>query len=277
MASAIKKVLAKPVKSVVGALGYRLVEWPEGGLTPRDVGHGTVPEFFPVGRVGPWTVPDDLRALPFPWARTLVSVYDDNGHWPASIVPEGGQLLQALVRCIQPSVIVETGTCVGVSTIWMASALAAIGKGHLWTYDDYRAAPDDRLAASKLFINRRQGVEDRLMLAGCAERVTIRVGDSAKAVIEDHEILRKAGGVQLAFIDGDHTLRGAAADFLAIEPVLAVGGYVILHDVFSDICNHVGPRMLLNELPTLAKGRYTQCDIFTAQTNYGMTLLQRIG
>ena len=52
--------------------------------------------------------------------------------------------------------------------------------------------------------------------------------------------LRAAGGVQSAFLDGDHS-KGGLADLQAVEPVLQVGSFVVLHDTFPEVCSWHGP------------------------------------
>lgn len=274
----IRSLVKNTVQGVVSPLGYRVVKWPESSVA-TEAAAGGVAKHFPVGTPRPWHVPADLRGRSEVWCRTLVKTYDDHTSWPASIVPEGGMLLHALVRNIQPTRIIETGTCLGVSTVWMAAALAAMGNPHakVFTYDDYRDPPDERLAASKLFQNRLEGVRARFTEAGVADRIEIRVGDCTKLVERDRAEHLAGGGVQFAFIDADHSPHGATADFRAIEPVLAVGGYVLLHDVYPEIANHLGPRYVIENLGTIATGKYEVCDLYLAQTNYGMTLLRRVG
>ena len=252
----------------------RLVRWPRQLMSDDDSGDSG--RFFPVGEPHPWHVPQDLRDNPAPWAGVLTALYDDHASWPSSIVPEGGMFLHALVRNIQPRVIVETGTCLGASTIWMASALRMLGGAReLHSFDLYCEPPDERLAASPLFHNRRPGVERRLRDAGLSDLVHLHEGDSAQQIAAAREHLRAVGGVQLAFIDADHSPKGALADLHAVEPVLNVGGYVMLHDVFPEVCNHVGPRWVLDNLAHVSVASYEVCDIYTAQTNYGVTLLRR--
>lgn len=272
------------VQSALGSVGYRLIRWPKN--VPIDAMNGqSLPapgSFFPTGPVRPWTIPADLRALAetgVPWAAELVDLYQHNAAWPSSIAPEAGMLLQALVRNIQPTTIVETGTCVGASTIWMASGLQLLGPaGVIHTFDDFRPVSDQRLALSPLFQDRLKGVEDRFERARVADRIKIHVGDSKVQLLAARsELAKSGGGVQLAFIDGDHSAGGALADLQAVEPVLQVGGYVLFHDTFPTVSNHTGPRHVVDNLAQHAAGKYQLCDLYTAQTNYGLTLLRRIG
>ncbi len=270
----MRRTLLNTTQSVLSRFGVRLVRWPR---QLRSDGEAPDPtRFFPIGTPHPWNIPQDLRDNTAPWARALVDLYEEDASWPSSIVPEGGMLLHALVRNIQPRVIVETGTCLGASTIWMAGALRASGGAALHTFDLFRAPPEERLAASPLFQNRRRGVEERLAAAGLADLVHIHEGDSAAQIVAQRDHLRSLGGVQLAFIDGDHSPKGALADLQAVEPVLQIGGYVMLHDTFPEVCNHVGPRWLLDNIGGVSRARYQVCDLYTAQTNYGLAIMRRV-
>lgn len=272
--SGVRNRAVKLVQAGLGRFGMRLVRWPKKLHSDAEAARpGT---FFPVGDHRPWRIPDDLRQRPEAWARVLVSVYENKACWPSSIAPEAGLLLHALVLNIRPRLVVETGTCLGVSTIWMAGALRAIGGGELHTFDLYSKPPDERLGSSDLFQNRREGVEGRLAAAGVADLVRVHQGDSAAALLAAQDSFSAKGGVQLAFIDGDHSPKGALADFHAVEPVLPIGGYVVLHDLFPEVCNHLGPRWLIDNLSLVTKARYQVCELYTAQTNYGLGVLRRV-
>ena len=45
-------------------------------------------------------------------------------------------LFYSLIRREQPLNVVELGTGLGVSALWMAQAVKEVGKGHVWTIDD---------------------------------------------------------------------------------------------------------------------------------------------
>lgn len=208
--------------------------------------------------------------------RVLASIYADPWSFPTSIAPEGGLLLYALIRNIRPTRTIETGTALGVSTIWISAALEANGgDAKMRTYDLFVLPKDPARAAQELFKDPKVQVERRLADAGLSHRVVLREGDSAHNLVEDRQLHVDAGGVQFAFLDGDHSPRGVLRDFQELENVLQVGGYVLLHDVFPEVCNQVGPRWVIDEGLDQLSGTYALCDIYLAQTNYGMTLLQR--
>lgn len=185
-------------------------------------------------------------------------------------------LLYTLARNIQPRVVVETGTCLGVSTIWIAAALRANGRGRIHTVDNYSTHLDSERAAAVLYHRRPDSVVERIARAGLTQFVDVRVGDSVPELERLRREIPPDKGVHLAFIDADHSIKGALGDFLAAEPLLAVGGYVILHDIFPDVCNCDGPAAVCQRINEVGVGKYELCSLYTAQTNYGLAIARRI-
>jgi predicted O-methyltransferase YrrM len=278
----VRQQIIDLTQATLGQFGLRLVRT---GKQPADehkaaehAEHKVAEQswFFPVGDAKPWIIPQDLRDMSQPWARVLVDLYDNEASWPGSIVPEGGLLLQTLVRNIQPTVIVETGTFTGVSTIWLASGLQALGRGHVHTYDLFQMPPQEAPAAALFHGTVRGSVERRLANAGLGDLVTLHEGDSASNLVASHDQLRATGGVQFAFLDGDHSPEAALADLRAVEPVLPIGGFVVLHDTFPEVSSWSGPRWLVDNLASVSLATYQVCDLYLAQCNYGLTLLRRM-
>ncbi len=102
-------------------------------------------------------------------------------------------------------------------------------------------------------------------------------GDSRREIQRMRTEFLEAGGVQMAFLDGDHGIEGAQGDFAAVEPVLNTGGYVIFHDVFPEYCGWEGPREFVNNRGRRAIGVYQGCDLCLSPVNYGMSVLRRVG
>ncbi len=225
-----------------------------------------------------WTWPAYLDTHSQPWLAELRRIYASGLSFPASISPEGGLLLHALVRNIRPKVVAETGTWLGVSTIWMAAALADAGDGGLvHTFDLFAPIRKDQWRDEELTADRRGVVEASFARAGLADRIVVHQGYSSVQLRAAHEALREAGGVQLALLDADHEVAGASHDFWALEPVLAVGGYVIFHDVFPEYCGHEGPRHILDRINQIGVGVYERCDLCLSPVNYGLGVARRIG
>lgn len=275
------------LRRAIRASGFdvvRLTAMQPSGTVDASTAEGSKRTFFPKEtdrqRFKPWPVPEDLRQNPEPWAKLLARLYTRPASWPACVSPETGMFIHTLVRNIRPRVIVETGTCHGASTIWMAAALArsaAAGDaaGVIHTFDNFLPPHEAWRANMPLYRDRLEKVRGRFRACGFESMIQIHVGDSADGITAARPALNAAGGVQLAFIDGDHRPAGVRRDFEAVEPCLNVGGYILLHDVFPDQCNWTGPRWLADNIHSFAVGRYECCNIYTAPLNYGVTLLRR--
>jgi predicted O-methyltransferase YrrM len=261
-----------------------------------------------------WVWPPYLDSSSAPWLGVLRELYTQPAMFPASLSPEAGLMLFSLVRNLRPRLVVEVGTYLGVSTIWMAAGLEAAGvdppstrgasNRHKATASDsqmtghvHNQAPADDMLSPIIhcFDNfdpmppgpwRDAGVEqdrDRLVLealarAGLGHRAALHKGDSSTQITAARDSLRAAGGVDFALIDGDHSEDGALKDLWAIEPVLNTGGYLLLHDIYPEQCGgHAGPRHIIEQVRQVAQGVYECCELYTAPLNYGMALLRRIG
>ncbi|HEX3765663.1 MAG TPA: class I SAM-dependent methyltransferase [Kofleriaceae bacterium] len=111
----------------------------------------------------------------------------------------GGELLYTLARARDARTIVEFGTSFGLSTIYLAAALADAGGGRLITTE---------LSEAKAAAARRN-----LERAGLAQRVEIRVGDALDTLAD------LPGGVDLLYLDGAKSLYRRVLGL--VEPRLA--------------------------------------------------------
>lgn len=259
-------------KRMLSRLGYRLVRVAT-PPAPR-IDPPAALEHFPRGRLGTaWRFAEAEGA----WLGALRALYADPVSCPASISPEAGWLLHWLARNVQARTIIEVGTCLGASTLWLAGALAAGGDhGIIHSVDDFRAPRDPRLANHPEFEDRQRKVASRVERAGLAEFVRLHKGNSKVVIPRLHDELRRGGGVQLAFIDGDHSDEGVLGDLEVIEPALSVGGYVVLHDTFPEISGETGPRRLIDGLGEDRPGTYQSCDLCIAPVNFGLAVLRRV-
>ena len=121
---------------------------------------------------------------------------------------EVGNLLYALVRTSRPETVVEFGTSFGVSTIYLAAAVADNGAGHVVTTE---------LSSKKV-----QAARSNLQQAGLARIVSILAGDARET------LPGVAGPVGLVLLDGWKDLFLPVIRLL--EPKLALGALVIAND-----------------------------------------------
>lgn len=226
-----------------------------------------------------WEFPSYLDNPNCRWLQALKEMYAMPIVFPASLSPEAGLMLHSLIRNLRPRVIVEVGTFCSISTHWMAAALQEMGSnGVIHSFDDFGPIHKGPWRDAEMLSGRMEWIQDRLARAGLLDRVIFHPGDSPTQLVAARDDLARAGGVQFAFIDGDHTIPGALQDFWAVEPVLNTGGYVLLHDTFPEQCgDHDGPRHIIDNLATVGAGLYESVELYLSPLNYGMALLRRIG
>ncbi|MDP2898955.1 MAG: DUF1080 domain-containing protein [bacterium] len=128
--------------------------------------------------------------------------------------------LAELVRERKPQLVVECGSAVGYSGLWIARELKAVGGGKLITIEI-----DPETA---------QKAQENFRKAGLADLITLKVGDATKLVKEI------AGPIDFAFIDcnGENYL----PCFLGMEKNLSPGAVVVADNV------GVSPRQVRNYL-----------------------------
>jgi predicted O-methyltransferase YrrM len=153
------------------------------------------------------------------WAAKLIAdekaglrpVYRDYAGHFLSVSPDYGRFLYAMTRMSRASRIVEFGTSMGVSTIYLAAALRDNGGGILI---------GSELEQSKVMRARRH-----LEAAGLADLVEIREGDA-------RETLLKVGGpVDLLLIDGAFSLYLPVLKL--VEPHLRSGAVILAENAFD--------------------------------------------
>jgi predicted O-methyltransferase YrrM len=225
-----------------------------------------------------WTFPACLDNPNCRWLQTLKRMYAMPISFPASLSPEAGLLVHALVRNIRPRIVIETGTFIGMSTMWIAAALQENGDGGLiHTFDDFGPIKKGPWRDAELPSGRLPFVAGLLAEAGLAEHVVMHPGNSPFELRASHDEIRAAGGAQLAFLDADHGFVGVCQDFWAAEPVLNTGGFLLFHDTFPERCSHEGPRELLDRINRVGVGVYEKADLYLSPNNYGLAVARRLG
>ncbi|GAC1479432.1 MAG: O-methyltransferase [Candidatus Dormibacteria bacterium] len=121
--------------------------------------------------------------------------------------PAAGRFLRTLVTALAPKRVVEIGTAIGFSTLWMASALPEGSR--IDTIDPDRARTD---RARRYWL--RAGVTDKVRV----------INEPALRVLP-----RLAPGIELAFIDAIKTEYIAYLD--ALLPRMATGGVITVDNV----------------------------------------------
>ncbi|MGY2402894.1 O-methyltransferase [Pseudomonas sp. SDO5271_S396] len=128
-----------------------------------------------------------------------------------NVTPEYGCFLYQCARAREATRIVEFGTSMGISTLYLAAALRDMGGGHL--------------ISTELEPQKAARAQANLEAAGLADLVEIRVGD-ARETLESIE-----GKVDLVLLDGAFTLYLPVLKLL--EPHLKTGTPVLAENAFD--------------------------------------------
>jgi predicted O-methyltransferase YrrM len=148
---------------------------------------------------------DALRSAPDPVLAEMEAHADREGI--PIVVPATGQLLQVLALATGARQIVEVGTAIGVSTLYLARALPAGGQVVSFEIDERRHA----------------AARDYLDRAGVLDRTDLRLQDAREGLAsEDREY-------DMAFVDGVKAQYGDYFDVLL--PLVRKGGLLAVDNV----------------------------------------------
>ena len=173
-------------------------------------------------------------ALPASAARLFQLAEQVTGFMPAD---EGRALYDAAIRYLHDGIGVEIGTYCGKSTLLLGAAAQQSG-GVLYTIDHHHGSEEHQPGweyHDTSLVDETTGRFDTLPTlrhtldaAGLDDHVVAVVGKSTVVARGWRTPLR------LLFIDGGHTEAAAQQDFDGWARWVAVGGALIIHDVFPD-------------------------------------------
>jgi len=172
--------------------------------------------------------------LPSAAARLFTLADDVIGFMPAD---EGRALYDAALRYLGDGVGVEIGTYCGKSTVLLGAAAQQTG-GLVYTIDHHHGSEEHQPGweyHDTSMVDPVTGLFDTLPTlrhtldaAGLDDNVVAVVGKSALVARSWRTPL------QFVFIDGGHTDEAAQKDFDGWAKWVAVGGALVIHDVFPD-------------------------------------------
>lgn len=207
-----------------------------------------------------------------PLNPVIEKLESDTTGFPVCSFPEVGRFLYAFVRSVRPALVIETGCFVGYSSLCIAQGLEDNGHGHLHSFDLFIDRPGYVSPvigpAGDAFAAARAHVEQ----AGLSHRVTLHKGNSGEQVPRVLDEL--AAPVDLAYLDGDHSIKGCYMDWNAVEPHLAERAFVLLHDTDPDKCGWMGPRAVFEAAVASTAEDYDGIMVPTPQ-GQGLAILQR--
>lgn len=211
-----------------------------------------------------------LDRLQEPWTDALRDLYAIPVAYPASLPPSQGLQLRTLALERKVRRCIEVGCFIGVSSLWIASAIRENGGEWLKSVDLFEPKAPDRFHFSFL--------DDPYETATSAARAAGLDGIIKFVRSESASYARQLRGtapLDMAFLDGDHTFLGIARDFLAYFPLLRKGGIAVLHDIHPEHCRWWGPRKFLDQY--LAGCRDVRVTEIDTQPNFGLAVVEKTG
>jgi predicted O-methyltransferase YrrM len=121
------------------------------------------------------------------------------------------EFLYTLVTTLKPSLVVETGSFLGVSTLWIAKALKANGFGKIISCEF------DPVVFAK--------AEEKIAASGLGEWIELRNESSLEMHVE--------GTIDLFFSDSDMPIR--EAEVKRFLPQIRPTGLILMHDASSHL------------------------------------------
>ncbi|WP_433698233.1 class I SAM-dependent methyltransferase [Nocardiopsis sp. CA-288880] len=170
------------------------------------------------------TIPADL----------LAAAEEAKGFMPTD---EGTLLFETAVRYSAVGPVVEIGTYCGKSTIFLGAAARATGTKVL-TVDHHRGSEEHQEGWEYHDASLVDALTGRFDTLPHFRRTITRAGldDEVIAVVGRSSEVAAVWGTPLGmvFIDGGHSEEAAQDDYAGWSPHVAVGGALVIHDVFPD-------------------------------------------
>jgi predicted O-methyltransferase YrrM len=154
---------------------------------------------------------------PAPAAAEILDEIIAHPRFPGVSDPPVLGFLETLLRITQPQRVLELGTYIGLSAVFLGSVLRGNRRpGHLWTVDPDPTAQE----LARGWVGR----------AELTETVSFVEGHSTAPEV-DHE-LRGIGPFDLVYLDSSHTYEGTLKelDLVFESPWLRADGLLVLHD-----------------------------------------------
>ena len=149
------------------------------------------------------------------YKKILKKIEEENVAKDVWIVgPETGHMLHWLVRVLEPETVLEIGTSVGYSALWIASALHHNGKGKLWTVESH----DERFERAK----------ENIAESGLGDRI-VQVKGHAPEIFKSNSGIPEI--IDVVFFDA--TKQEHQSYFDAIFPRMRSGGMILVDNVKS--------------------------------------------
>ncbi len=157
--------------------------------------------------------------------------------------------LYAIVRCLSPENIVETGVASGVSSAYLLLALHDNDKGTLYSVDlpNHELEYFPRLGLSPVSILPEDKPPGFVVPKSLTQRWKLSLGPTREVL---PKLLEELGSIDIFFHDSEHTLENMLFEYNQAWPRIRKGGILLSDDIgfntaFDSFCKSVGSPSVL--------------------------------
>lgn len=183
-------------------------------------------------------------------------VFDEIAHLPYLGWIKCGEVIYVLVRALRPTVVVETGVAVGVSSACILAALERNGMGQLHSVDlpNYERTYLTALGIRPAAMLQEGKTSGFIVPESLRSRWHLHLGNSRDLL---PQVLSKLKDVEVFLHDSEHTYEAMTFEFETVWPRLSSGGLLLSDDViwnsaFPDFCRRHRLKPVYFWLPNLA-------------------------
>jgi predicted O-methyltransferase YrrM len=150
---------------------------------------------------------------------------------------EGRCLYDIALKASRSGPCLEIGSYCGKSTIYIGTA-CKINHGILFSIDHHRGSeeqqPGEPYFDPSLFDPRSGRVDSLREFRKTIEKADIE--DTVVVLVSRSDVAARGWATPLGmvFIDGGHTMEAAFSDYACWSPHILPGGYLLIHDIFTD-------------------------------------------
>ncbi len=156
----------------------------------------------------------------------ITNIYGDDDRY-GGVNPGDRRALYYLVMALQPQNILEVGTHIGASTLYMASALKRSGAKGKITSVDITDVNDVETGAWK-HVGMNKSPDGFACELDCRDHIDFQTRTSLQFMTKTDE------RYDLIFLDGDHRAPAVYQEISAALPLLNDGGVILLHDYYPE-------------------------------------------
>jgi len=209
------------------------------------------------------------------WVTSLKRLYEEPVSCPFSLSPAQGELLRSIVLNKNPKVSVEIGCFIGISSLWLGSGIRdSSNQGKLYSIDNFLPKFPVKRFYNDCIVNPVERISTAIEEANLLETIELIAGSSESSFSIIKNLVRNTG-IDILFIDGDHSIEGCKRDFEIYSTLMNKEGYIIFHDVFPDKCGHHGPRYVLDEIVGKSLN-FVAIDLHTQPCDFGISIVKKV-